>query len=126
MAILTLADLEATIQQTVIGEQEELNAQSAIDDASAIVNAYCERVADPWDDSTAPLAAVVVAKRLASRLYLNPQQRTSYSGPEGLTFTGTPVRLLTDDEREALDRLRASRRRVGSVRLAGPAWDTPA
>lgn len=125
MPVLTLADLEATIQQTLSSEFDTTNAQSAIDDASAIVNWYCERSEAPWNAATVPGSAHVVAKRLAARLFLNPAQRTSYSGPEGLTFTGSSVRLLTDDERETLDRLRPSTRRVGAIRLATPVWDTP-
>jgi len=49
-----------------------------------------------------------VATRVAARSWTNPMQRTSYTGPEGLAYAGPDVgaRLLTPDERAALDALR--------------------
>lgn len=49
-------------------------------------------------------AARAVAVRVAARLWTNPDSRTSYTGPEALTYTSTPdlVRLLTADERVML------------------------
>lgn len=52
-------------------------------------------------------AARAVAVRIAARLWTNPDSRTTYTGPEALSYGSTPdlVRLLTADERAMLQPL---------------------
>ncbi len=123
MDLITIEEFQAHIQQTAAFSDSYLaSAQAAITDASETVLAECERTT--W--ATPPASVALIVKRLAARLFTNPQQRVSYSGPEGLNYTGGPVRLLTDDEREQLAQYKASRRRVGSITMARAPWSTPA
>lgn len=125
-AIITLEELQLHLQQTTsYNEFLTAAANADIDDAEAAVNAYCERFTTPWTALTVPVGVALIIKRVAARLLTNPQQRSSYSGPDGLNYTGGPVRLLTDDEREALDPYKASRKKVGSMRAGVAAWMTP-
>lgn len=59
-----------------------------------------------WAEGEYPLdVARNVALRLAARLYENPLDRGSFSGPEQLSYApaaGVAARLLTGDERESL------------------------
>lgn len=52
-------------------------------------------------------AARAVAVRIAARLWTNPDSRTTFTGPEALSYGSTPdlVRLLTADERAMLQPL---------------------
>lgn len=125
-ALISISDLQLHLQQTTtFSEAVTAAANADIEDASAAVLAYCERTEAPWTALTVPAGVALVVKRIAGRLLANPQQRSSYSGPDGLTYTGGPVRLLTDDEREQLDPYKASKVRVGSMRLGVASWMRP-
>lgn len=120
MGLITVDEFQAHIQQSAAFSGTYLeSAEAAIEDASAVVLVECERTA-AW--VTTPTDVKLVVKRLAARLFTNPQQRVSYTGPEGLNFSGGPVRLLTDDERDALAPYKASRKRVGAIRMGVAAW----
>jgi hypothetical protein len=119
--ILTVADLELHLQQT-IGASLTSAAEASLQDAQDAVMNYCERGDVPWTAATLPMGVALIIKRIAGRLLANPQQRSSYSGPDGLTYTGGPVRLLTDDEREQLDPWKVSRKAVGSIRMGVASW----
>lgn len=125
MAIVTPEELSLFLQTSITSESNTAAAEQAANLASGAVNAYCGRHQSPWDVDTAPAPVKLVALRLAARLYENPTQRTAYSGPEGLSFSGSPVRILTDDEREALGEFRARHKRVGSFRMTAAAWSVP-
>ena len=86
---------------------------------------YCERFTNPWTAQTVPVGVKLIVKRIAARLFTNPQQRSSYTGPDGLNYSGGPVRLLTDDEREGLDPYKPSKKKVGTVRMAAAPWMVP-
>lgn len=122
MAILTIQELADHLQMSIVGDIPEAAAQAAIEDASAVVINFCGRVSQPWDEATGPEAVKAVAKRLAARIYENPAQRTSYAGPDGLTFSGGPVRLLTDDEREQLMMFRRRSSKVGHIASPSAPW----
>lgn len=120
MSIITVAELQLSLQQTVtLSEFHTQVAQQCCDLASAEVILYCPK-GSAWTEETAPLAAKLVALRLAGRLMANPQQRTSYTGPEGLNYSGGPVRLLTDDEKKSLTRLNGNG--IKSVKMTGRRW----
>ena len=126
MALLTLEDLQLHLQQsTELSEFYQDAALAAIDDASGAVMGYLQLPDDTWTDQTCPSGVKLVAKRVAARLFSNPQQRTSYSGPEGLNFAGGPVRLLTDDEREQLGAYQPQHKRVGTIGLGIASWMRP-
>lgn len=119
--IVSKAALELHLQQT-IGATLVTAAEACLQDAQDAAMDYCERVDDPWTSVTIPMGVALIIKRIAGRLFTNPQQRTSYSGPDGLNYTGGPARILTDDEREQLDPYKVSKKRVGSMRLGVAAW----
>ncbi|MBI1377247.1 MAG: hypothetical protein GC157_07175 [Frankiales bacterium] len=126
MGLITEPELQTHIRQvTTWSPTIQASAAAAIEDASGLVLEYCEWLETPWTDATAPASAKLVVKRLAARLFDNPQQRVSYTGPEGLNYSGGPVRLLTDDEKATLDRLDPRRVAVGTIGLALPAWTVP-
>lgn len=118
MSLITLEDLSAHIQQGITKADSIEWANAAINDASGLVLTYCERLDEPWDATTVPAGVALVVKRVASRLFTNPMQRTNYTGPEGLNYSGGPVRLLTDDEREALNAFKSSMKQSASVRMS--------
>lgn len=125
MALITVSDLEAHLQQNMVGEASLASAEAAIDDASAAVNGYKNLAAHGWDVTTCPASVKLVVKRVAGRLLTNPQQRTSYTGPDGLNYAGGPVRLLTDDEREQLDGWVPRKSNVGMIRMTAAPWSVP-
>ena len=126
MALITVSDLEAHLQQALAFNADHAEAaQAAVDDASAAVNGYKNIGAHGWDATTCPDSVKLVAKRIAGRLLTNPQQRTSYTGPDGLNYAGGPVRLLTDDEREQLDPWAPRSTKVGMIRVAAAPWSVP-
>lgn len=126
MGLITPDELHAYMQQTTDWSATmQASAIGAIEDASGVVLGRCTWLETPWTSETAPAGVKTVVKRLAARLLQNPQQRTSYTGPDGLSFSGGPVRLLTDDERDALDQLDPRRTFVGSIRAGLPAWTVP-
>ncbi len=123
MGLITTAELQLHLQQTTgLSEFYADVADLAIELASGTVLAYCHRTDSPWYATTCPGAVRLVTTRLAARLFTNPQQRTSYSGPEGLNYAGGPVRLLTDDEREMLDIYRPEERTVGTITMTVAPW----
>ncbi len=123
MGLITTTELQLHLQQTTdLSPFYADVAELAIELASDAVLAYCHRTGSPWYATTCPGAVRLVATRLAARLFTNPQQRTSYSGPEGLNYAGGPVRLLTDDEREMLAIYRSEDRTVGTINLTVAPW----
>lgn len=125
MGMITVAELELHLQQTMSSEASIGEAQAAIDDASAAVNGYENLSHHEWDDETCPGGVKLVVKRVAGRLLTNPQQRSSYSGPDGLNYSGGPVRLLTDDEREQLNAWVPRKKRIGMIRMTAAPWSVP-
>jgi hypothetical protein len=125
VGLVTLAELHLAIHQVTVVDTANYNsALQSIALASGAVQAYCERLDVPWTNATAPDAVRLVTCRLAARLFTNPDQRVSYTGPEGLSYSGGPVRLFTDDERATLDLFRSQARGVGMIRTAVAPWMT--
>lgn len=122
--LLSVDELARHLQQT-IPDTLWVSAEDACDDAATLIRAHLRSdLADlaGWRLDSAKL----VAKRSAARFFTNPQQRTSYSGPEGLSYQGGPVRLLTDDEKAILDGLKGDSVAVGTISMAVAPWMTPA
>lgn len=125
-SLITLPEFQAHLQRkTDFTADITASAEAAITDASGLVNGYENLSANAWTDATCPDGVKAVVKRVAARLFTNPDQRTSYTGPEGLNYAGGPVRLLTDDEREQLNPFVARRSRVGMIRVSPAPWSVP-
>lgn len=108
--LITVPELQAHLQRkTGFSADILLSAESAIADATSIVSVYIRTDVSALTAPTTPQwkidAAKGVCKRVAGRIFTNPDQRTSYTGPDGLNYSGGPVRVLTDDERAQLDPL---------------------
>ena len=105
--LLTLSDLEAHLQRS-IGTKDQPGAQAAVDYATACV---ADAVGFDVTAATYPVSAsdVVLARgiavRIAANWFTNPQDRASYAGPEGLSYTASPQmlsRIMSDADRKTL------------------------
>lgn len=109
---ITTDDLIAELGQALAPGSLDA-AQAACEDAWAMTLGYLfgsegQPLVDPPLVALQVVAIRKVAKRVAVRFFTNPQDRASYAGPEGLSFTMSPnvsARILTSDEKDALDRI---------------------
>lgn len=123
MTILTVDGLRSATQDKITSDESIAYAESAIADAEGVViELACGRSLDDWDANTIPSGILAIIKRIAASLYKNPQQRTSYTGPDGLNYNGGAVRLLSDSDRELCGRFDPQKTHVGSMRLAVASW----
>ena len=118
---LTRRDLEARLRAKVAAEDIPA-AEAACAEAMAAVQVYCGRTFTGSEDNFA--AVLGVAARLARDSFANNLDRTSFSGPEGLSFVPRP-RILTGDEKSILNGFRKRSSMVGSARMGVAAWMTP-
>jgi len=126
MGLITIDELQAHLQRkTAFSDEIQASALAAIEDASGIIEGYRNLASYNWTDVTCPAGVKAVVKRVAGRIFTNPDQRTSYTGPDGLNFSGGPVRMLTDDEREQLDPFDPRRSHVGMIRMVPAPWSVP-
>lgn len=106
LAAPTVDELGVELQQSIPASKHDA-AQSACSDAMVCALSYLGQVDDPETLGANGIAVVrKVAKRIAVRFFTNPQDRASYSGPDGLSYTMSPnvsARILTQDERDQLD-----------------------
>ena len=104
------ADLALELRTAIVAADYDA-ADAACADAWACICTYlgadpAALTLDPWQVG----AAQKVAKRVAARFFTNPLDRSAFSGPEGMSYTTSPLvssRLLTPDERAMLDALGA-------------------
>ena len=101
LVAVTADDLAGHIHAD-IAEGDQLVAQDVCARASARVREHCDpaRLAAATADGVASVQLVML--RLAARMWNNPLERASYTGPEGLSYVTTSPRILTDDERATL------------------------
>ena len=104
--LITVSELAVYMQRTLAVDNPA--ALAAIADVTADINVFCRQDVttathlQPWQIA----AAKSVCKRAAARVMTNPDQRASFSGPDGLTYSGAgdiPGRILTGDEKLMLD-----------------------
>ncbi len=117
--LLTRAHLEAHLQRT-IAAADQASADAACDYAVAMVNqrlGFDPCTATFTDDTTTPATTVRVgaddvtaaragAVRIAAQWFTNPQDRSSYAGPEGLSYVASPQllsKLMSDADRVVLE-----------------------
>lgn len=107
MAYLAVSDLEAHLGRS-LGAADETSAEAAVAAAVALIDHYLGFDIEAQDDVTAGDIAVctAVGARVAAQWFTNPQDRASYSGPEGLSYTSSPQmlsRILSEADRVVLE-----------------------
>lgn len=93
--LLSIADLESHLHRA-IGAADRPSAQSAVDYAAVLVGDVIGF--DVTDTEFAVTEAEIllvraIAVRIAAQWFTNPEDRASYAGPEGLSFTASPQML---------------------------------
>lgn len=115
--LVSVVELGQHIGKT-IGSDTVADAEEAIRAASAAVNHAASRHGETaWTQDTVPGIARLICLRCASRLLTNPEQRTTFNGPDGLSFAGSPTRILTQEEREDLAPFRSDRSDMQAIRM---------
>ena len=105
--LLTVTDLETHLHRT-ISATDDVAAQAAVTFAAALV--YDVLGFDLIDTDYAVSDVDVdlargVAVRAAAQHFTNPEDRQSYAGPEGLSYTSSPQmlsRLMSEADRRTL------------------------
>ena len=105
--LITVTDLETHLHRT-IADRDDPAAQAAVAFAIALVTDVVgfDVLGDDYavTDSEIDLARGV-AVRAAAQHFANPEDRASYSGPEGLAYTSSPQmlsRLMSEADRKTL------------------------
>ena len=104
LAPLTTATKVATksaVEEPVDGTVDYDSLLQAVDEASAVVYGYLRRDSISALRPSAQAAIEMVATRIASRFWRNPQDQSSMSYND-VSMTFSDPRVLTGDEREAL------------------------
>lgn len=105
--LLTVTELENHLHRT-ISATDDTAAQSAVDFAAALVwDMVGFDVVDTDYEVTDNDILVVkgVALRVAAQWFTNPEDRQSYAGPEGLSYTASPQmlsRIMSEADRRTL------------------------
>lgn len=105
--LLTVTDLETHLHRT-ISATDDPAAAAAVTFATALVTDVCgfDLIDGAYavTDSDIDLARGV-AVRIAAQHFTNPEDRQSYAGPEGLSYTSSPQmlsRLMSEADRRTL------------------------
>lgn len=118
-ALITVDLLEEYLQRQ-IAAKDASSAAAAVEFARAFVvqrigfdpatATVTDYTVDPPVQTTCDdediLVARAVALRIAAQWFTNPQDRASYSGPEGLSYTSSPQmlsRILSEADRVVLE-----------------------
>lgn len=113
--LLTRSHLETHLQRT-ISAADQASADAACDYAAALVadvlgfDVTSATFTDSAGVVTRPSATDVtlargIAVRIAAQWFTNPQDRQSYAGPEGLSYTASPQmlsKLMSEADRRTL------------------------
>jgi hypothetical protein len=92
--LISRASLEDYLGRTISAADQD-SADAAVNAATAMVNAFLgfDVVDADLVDGTDLAVCSGVAVRCAAQWFTNPQDRQSFSGPEGLAFTASPQML---------------------------------
>lgn len=110
-SLLSVADLAAHLHSSGISAKDQSAAVAAVNFGVAHVRLRLGFDVLGLVDGVQPSAedvAVVrgVALRVAAQWFTNPQDRASYSGPEGLNYTGSPMmlsKIMSEADRVTLE-----------------------
>ncbi len=93
--LLSIADLEAHLHRDISAKDAQ-SAQSAVDYAVALVGDVLGFDVTGTEYTVADSDVLIVrsvAVRIAAQWFTNPEDRASYAGPEGLSYTASPQML---------------------------------
>ena len=106
--LLTVTDLATYLHRT-IGAPDQAAAEDAVEFARAQVIDVVGFDPATTTDHAVTEADVSLARgiavRIAAQAFTNPQERQGYSGPEGLSYTGSPLvvgKIMSDADRKCL------------------------
>lgn len=94
------ADLEVHMGRLIADDDEAIALEAIRSASGAVLHAAGRETA--WPDGAMPEIARTICLRCAQRMLTNPEQRQSFAGPDGLSFSGSPTRILTQEERDDL------------------------
>ena len=106
--LLTVTDLETHLHSAGISVKDEPAADAAVTFAVALVRDAVgfDVTGDEFEVSPSDvILARGIAVRIAAQWFTNPQDRASYSGPEGLSFTASPQmlsKIMSEADRRTL------------------------
>lgn len=105
--LVTVTDLETYLHRSIAVKDDD-SAQAAVDFATVLVNDVIGFDVTGNDYAVADsdrAIAKAIALRIAVQWFTNPEDRTSYSGPEGLSYTASPQmlsRIMSEADRRTL------------------------
>lgn len=114
--LIEVADLEAHMGRSIAQDDLAIALEAIRSASGAVLHAAGRET--PWPDGAMPEIARTICLRCAQRMLTNPEQRQSFAGPEGLSFSGSPVRILTQEERDDLAQYGPKVRRGGVIAMA--------
>jgi hypothetical protein len=112
LAAIDVDDLETELDQVIPAAKRESASTACADAWAYAVGFLFGSTGIPTDNPGITAEGITAlrktAKRIAVRFFTNPQDRGSYSGPDGLSYTAAAsvsARILTQDEKDALVRI---------------------
>ena len=106
--LVTVTDLENYLHRS-IAVKDDSAAQAAVDFAAALVEdvvGFDVATTTEYTVSASDLLIVkAIALRIAVQWFTNPEDRASYAGPEGLSYTASPQmlsRIMSEADRRTL------------------------
>ena len=105
--LVTVTDLENYLHRT-ISTKDDPSAQAAVDFATALVwdTLGFDVTGDDYTiDANDLLIVKGITLRIAVQWFTNPEDRATYSGPEGMSYTASPQmlsRIMSEADRRTL------------------------
>lgn len=105
--LLTVTDLETHLHRAIAVKDDD-SAQAAVDFAVALVGDVVgfDVTGDEYTVADADVLIVkAIAVRIAAQWFTNPEDRASYSGPEGMSYTASPQmlsKIMSEADRRTL------------------------
>ena len=105
--LLTVTDLETHLHRAIAVKDDD-SAQAAVDFAVALVGDVVGFDVTGTEYTVADADVLIVkaiAVRIAAQWFTNPEDRASYSGPEGMSYTASPQmlsKIMSEADRRTL------------------------
>lgn len=105
--LLTVTDLETHLHRAIAAKDED-SSQAAVDFAVALVGDVVGFDVTGTEYTVADADVLIVkaiAVRIAAQWFTNPEDRASYSGPEGMSYTASPQmlsKIMSEADRRTL------------------------